>query len=451
MRKISIIGSGLVGTLLSIYMARRGYEVHIYEARSDPRIAMADKGRSINLAMSCRGLTGLTEVGLYNTVKKLLVPMRARAIHEQNGDIKYQSFGRHRDEYINAVQRNDLNNLLLDEASRHPQIHQYFDIKIIDLDLDKKILYFQHQGGETEPHQYELLIGADGAASFVRQTMAEQKKISATRSFLPYGYKELSLSNQSSQQFAPEHLHLWPRDSYLLLGNPNTDDSITGSLFLPQQGKNSFSELDNELKVNQFFKAAFPDAFTAMPDLIGEFFGHPTGNMSTIQCEPWHYQDHCLLIGDAAHGIVPFFGQGMNCGFEDCRMLDHLLNQYQDDWSKVMPAFFKTRKPNTDAVSMMSMDNYHEIQTDIRDEHFNLKKRLEQELMHHYPDVYISKHVLVMFTNTPYAQAQAIGVLQKELLDEICASTKEINSIKWNEINQLMEQYDKKLANLRLS
>ncbi|KTC75172.1 kynurenine 3-monooxygenase [Legionella birminghamensis] len=449
MRKITLIGSGLVGTLLSLYLARRGYEVDIYEARPDPRISLTDKGRSINLAMSCRGLTSLTEIGLFETVKKLLVPMRARAIHEQNGEIKYQSFGRHPEEYINAVQRNELNNLLLDEAAKNPRIHQHFEMKTIDLDLDKKIIYFQQHGKPMIIH-YELLIGADGASSFVRRTMSQQDKIKATRNFLPYGYKELSISNQTDQHFVAEHLHLWPRDSYLLLGNPNTDDSITGSLFLPQHGKNSFSELDSELKINQFFKESFPDAFEAMPDLLGEFLGHPTGNMSTIRCEPWHYQDHCLLIGDAAHGIVPFFGQGMNCGFEDCRVLDQLLNQYRDNWEKVMPAFYNLRKPNTDAVSMMSMDNYHEIQTDIRDEHFNLKKRLEQELMHHYPDVYVSKHVLVMFTNTPYAQAQAIGVLQRELLETICASTREISNIDWNETDKLMDQYDKKLANLSL-
>ncbi|KTC78077.1 FAD-dependent oxidoreductase [Legionella brunensis] len=447
MKSITIIGSGLAGTLLSLYMARRGYEVYLFESRPDIRVEKPDRGRSINLALSCRGITGLAGVNLMSEVEKIMVPMRARAIHEANGEIKFQAFGRHHDEYINAIHRSELNALLLNVAERQSRIHLHFDMKLIGLDLHKKSLEFEHKGQEHVTKNYEILIGADGAGSHVREELAKMQIIEYSRSFLPHGYKELSISRGYSSDFIPEHLHLWPRDSFLLLGNPNRDYSITGTLFLPNHGKNSFMELNNEISINTFFKKQFTDAYQAMPDLIGEFLNHPTGNLSTIKCSPWYFEDQCLLIGDAAHGVVPFFGQGMNSAFEDCRILNQLLEEHQDNWKQVMPLFFAARKSNTDAVADMSMDNYHEIQTDIRDEKFNLKKQIEQELMHHYPDRYVSKHVLVMFTNTPYAKAKAYGEFQKELLNKICEKVRSIKEINWSDIDRLMEQYDKNLAN----
>ncbi|WP_419420913.1 FAD-dependent oxidoreductase [Legionella sp. D16C41] len=247
---------------------------------------------------------------------------------------------------------------------------------------------------------------------------------------------------------AYEHLHLWPRDSFLLLGNPNCDHSITGSLFLAHEGRNSFANLINEGSIKVFFRKFFPDAYDETPNLVTEFLQNPTGNMSTIKCSPWYYQDQCLLIGDAAHGLVPFFGQGMNSAFEDCRIFNDILNRYEDDWHKALPAFFQARKINTDAVAKMSMDNFHEIQSDICDKQFNLKKQLEHILMNRYPERYISKHVLVMFTNTPYAQALAIGEIQSNFLNKICVNLHTIEDIDWKEVDTLMDDYDKKLANL---
>ena len=234
--------------------------------------------------------------------------------------------------------------------------------------------------------------------------------------------KNYQLPRRISSDFKAEHLHLWPRIYLCFLGNPNCDQSITGTLFLPIQGKRVLLSWIMKSQSISFFKEKFNDAYEAMPDLVNEFLHHPTGNLSTINCSPWYLEDQCLLIGDAAHGLVPFFGQGMNSAFEDCRIFNELLDQYDDDWQRVMPAFYKARKPNTDAVAAMSMDNYHEIQSDIRDPKFNLKKQIEHELMHRYPDRYISKHVLVMFTNTPYAQAKACGEIQNELLNKICAN-----------------------------
>lgn len=445
---ISIIGAGLVGSLLAIYLARRGYEVDVFESRSDCRLAASDNGRSINLAMSCRGIAGLSEAGILPAVEKLMVPMRARAIHGETGDVKYQPFGRHRDEYINAIQRTDLNKLLLDEADRFPSIHWHFDTPLLHLDVPRKEAKFKRSDGSQFTLAYHRMIGADGANSQVRASLQQQGLVTASRVFIPHGYKEIAISTASSSHLAREHLHLWPRESGLLLGNPNLDNSVTGSLFLPLKGENSFAGLDTEPRIKDFFKKTFPDIAASMPEVTADFLVHPVGHMSSVQCAPWHHDDQCLLIGDAAHGLIPFFGQGMNSGFEDCRILNDFLDLHHDDWSRVMPAFYRTRKPDTDAVSEMSTDNHHEIQMAIRDPRFNFKKQLEQHLMRRYPGRYVSQHVLVMFSNTPYAIALALGRLQDALLDRICNRTTQLSDVDWLRVDELMREYDKSLASL---
>ena len=448
MKNITIVGGGLAGTLCSLYLARRGYMIDLFESRADIRNSPTDYGRSINLALSCRGITGLNAMNLMDDVNKILVPMRARAIHEANGEVHYQPFGRDDEEHINAISRTDLNALLLNKAEQDPNIQLHFDMKLLDIDIYNKKIQFQSKDKSISEFTYHRLIGADGAPSHIRDTLKNEGLVEASRDFLSHGYKELSISRTHTVGMAREHLHLWPRDSFMLLGNPNPDDSITGSLFLAHEGNDSFASLDNEERLNFFFQKEFPDAFTAMPHLVSEFFENPTGHMSTIKCSPWYYRDECLLIGDAAHGVIPFFGQGMNSAFEDCRILDELLDQYNDDWSRVMPAFYEQRKINTDAVARMSMDNYYEIHSDIRNPQFILQKQVERQLMIRYPGRYVSKHVLVMFTNTPYAQAMAQGELQTTLLDQICFSINDVKELDWQKIDKLMRDYDKKLANI---
>lgn len=448
MKHITIIGAGLAGTLCALYLARRGYQVELFESRPDIRNSPTDYGRSINLALSCRGITGLKAMDLMNEVNKIMVPMRARAIHEANGEVHYQPFGRHNDEYINAISRSDLNSLLLNKAESSPSIKLHFNMKLTSLDIHHKKIKFENKNGDLVEIPYHRLIGADGAPSHVREILKNERVVNASRDFLSHGYKELSISKKHTIGMAREHLHLWPRDSFMLLGNPNPDDSITGSLFLANEGRNSFAELNNEEKLLLFFQKQFPDAYTAMPNLVQEFFGNPTGHLSTIKCSPWYYNDECLLIGDAAHGIIPFFGQGMNSAFEDCRILDELLDEYEDDWSRVIPVFYEHRKGNTDAIAKMSMDNYHEIHSDIRNPKFILQKQVERELMLRYPELYISKHVLVMFTNTPYSKAMAIGELQSRLLEQICFPITDTRELNWQEVERLMREYDKKLAKI---
>jgi kynurenine 3-monooxygenase len=448
LKRITVIGAGLVGSLLAIYLARRGYQIDVFESRSDCRMAGSDIGRSINLAMSCRGITSLSAAGILPVVEKLLVPMRGRAIHGETDDVKYQAFGRHHDEYINAVQRTDLNKILLDEAEKFPSIKLQFDTRLLHLDVSEKEAHFERSDGSQFTHAYHRVIGADGASSQVRASLQQQGLVSTSRDFISHGYKEIAISSASSSHLAREHLHLWPRDSLLLLGNPNLDNSVTGSLFLPLKGENSFDDLNNEPRIKTFFKKTFPDIASMMPDVAGDFLNHPTGHMSSVKCSPWYHDDQCLLIGDAAHGLIPFFGQGMNSGFEDCRILNDFLDLHHDDWSQVMPAFYLARKPDTDAVAEMSTDNQHEIQMGIRDQRFNFKKQLELHLMQRYPGRYISKHVSVMFSNTPYAIALAQGRLQSALLDRICDQTTQFADLDWARIDELMREYDKSLVRL---
>ncbi len=448
MKQVSILGAGLAGTMMAIFLARRGYQVDLIEARPDLRKDAVDYGRSINLALSCRGITGLKAAGLFEKVKNIIVPMRARAIHQVDGDVDYQPFGRHEDEYINAIQRNELNALLLDEAESHDSIRLFFKTSPEKIDIHHKKIYFNEASALGSEYQYHRLIGADGAASMLRDVLKQEGVVDASRNFLSYGYKELSISPSGGKDMAKEHLHIWPRQSYLLLGNPNVDGSITGSLFLANEGDSSFAALDSEAKIDAFFKNTFADAYPNMPDLIEEFLTHPVGNLGTVNCAPWYYRDECLLIGDAAHGIVPFFGQGMNSAFEDCRVLNELLDEHNDDWAKVIPLFYEQRKPNTDAVAAMSMDNFEEIEAGIADEKFNLRKNLEFELMRRFPKRYVSKHILVMFTNTPYAKAKAYGEVQYEFLHQISANINSLDTVNWQEIEMEMVKYDKIMSEI---
>ncbi|MBN9229378.1 MAG: kynurenine 3-monooxygenase [Legionella sp. 40-6] len=448
MPKITIIGAGLAGTLLALYLARRGYELDIYESRTDLRLQEDEGGRSINLALSCRGLTSLNAVGLQHLVQKLIVPMRGRAIHDVSGQLTLQPFGRHHEEYINAIERSELNKLLLNEVEKYPNIRFYFSTRLRGIDFERKTLFLETKERGLYEQTYERIIGADGAGSCVRDVLNAKKLIRAHRNFLSYGYKELSIGEAGQNHLLAEHLHLWPRNSFLLLGNPNRDRSITGSLFLPLTGNDSFDCLQNEAQINHFFSLHFADAVDKMPNLIQEFCQRPTGNMSTIQCDSWHYQDQCMLIADAAHGVVPFFGQGMNSAFEDCRILNELLDTHHDSWDKVMPAFYQQRKPNTDAVAQMSMDNFYEIQSNIQERRFNLKKQLEHCLMERYPEYYLSKHVMVMFTNIPYVEAQIYGEIQAEFLELLCEDVESITEIDWQKVEKHLNYYGKKMTDI---
>lgn len=448
MERITIVGAGLAGALLAIFLARQGYSVTLLESRKDLRREPDLGGRSINLALSCRGLTALYEAGLLEQTKGILVPMRARAIHQENGELLLQDFGRHREEYINAVRRHDLNSVLLTVAESYPNINTVFQVRLCDVDYPGRTLTLKESNGRVLKQAFDRLIACDGAASFLRDWLQQKGFIQSSRTYFPHGYKELTLAPPGFKGFAQEHLHLWPRDGYMLLGNPNTDGSMTGSLFLAHEGEQSFATLNTVEKVQHFLAQSFKNAYAAYPDMAAEFMEHPVGTMSTIKSDPWHLDDRILLLGDAAHGIIPFFGQGMNAAFEDCRILAGTLQQHHGSWAEVMPEFCRIRKPNTDAVAKMSEDNYAEIQLGIRDPQFNLRKALELMLMRRFPGRYISKHVLVMFSNTPYETAYRVGNLQKEFIARWSENTTHLEAIDWARIERELGEYDKKLTDI---
>ncbi|WP_367605842.1 FAD-dependent oxidoreductase [Legionella sp. W05-934-2] len=439
MQSVTIIGGGLAGCLMSLYLAQRGYDVIIFESRGDLRLTPHDYGRSINMALSCRGITALNSLNLLTEIKPIMVPMRARAIYEQDGSMTYQPFGRTADEYINSIKRTDLNRMLLDCIDANQHITVYFDHTLSSIDFDKKLCLLNHHNHVIE-HHYDHLIGADGAPSIVRESLTQAGIAKATREFLQHGYKELTIAGPGDKRFVREHLHIWPQDQFMLLGNPNPDHSITGSLFLAVEGKQSFATIQTESQIHQFFRQNFKTIYPHMPSLVDEFQSHPVGYLSTIKCAPWFYQDQCLLIGDAAHGIVPFFGQGMNAAFEDCRILNDLLHQHNDNWSKVLPAFYKQRKENTDAVAAMSMDNYDEIRHDVLDDQFVLRKALEHELMRRYPEHYLSRHVMVMFTNLPYKVAHEQAKKQLDLIERLCVGKFSIEEVDWQKVDNLIKE-----------
>lgn len=450
MQKVTIIGAGLAGCMLAIYLAKLGYQVDIFEKRSDIRKLPQDYGRSINLALSYRGIKTLKEVGLYHDVMCLAVPMHSRAVHDSQGNITYQAFGRHKQEYINAIKRTDLSMVLINHLESFANVNFYFNTHITQIDFARKQFFYKN-AEKLLKYNYHLLIGADGAGSMVREQLTQLDLVKSKRQWMAHGYKELSIPTKYGIHWDFKYLHLWPRKSFMMLGNPNRDHSITATLFLNNQGTNSFQSIQDDKDVEVFFKQHFPDAYACMPDLLQEFSNNPIGGISTVTCEPWYYKDQCLLIGDAAHGIVPFFGQGMNCAFEDCRILHNELLKNNHNWDKSMQSFYAKRKINTDAIAQMSMENYKEIEHDLCHPEFKARKHLEQELMQRYEAIYQSKHIMVMFSSKPYAYIHQLSALQNNLLDEIQKLNSNSNRLDWGRVDNILTQYDKKMASMRIN
>jgi kynurenine 3-monooxygenase len=443
MQHVAIAGAGLAGTLLAILLARRGYEVDVYERRPDPRQERLDLGRSINLALSARGSRALAEAALLNRVLERAVPMRARAIHSPAGEVSYQAFGRTADEYLSAIERNTLVEVLLDAAESEDGIGLHFNQRVVGVDLSTPALAFQDQTtNETRQRSCQRLVGADGAFSAVRRAMVDAGMAQFVTSELDHGYKELPIGTQQAQDMRLECLHLWPRRSFSMIANPNPDRSFSCTLFMAHEGDTlSFAKVKRPDEVEELFRSHFPDALARMPELGSDFLSRPTGTIPSVTGGPWHAEDKVVLVGDAAHALVPFFAQGMNSAFEDCSVLTQCLDLCGDRWDRALPAFFAARKANTDAIADMAMQNYREIQVSIADQAFLMRKRVEQELMRRYPEVYTSMHVLVMFTTEPYVLAKACGELQGRLLDRICGGLTGIEQIHWPTVEALLGEY----------
>lgn len=429
-QNITIIGAGLVGSLLSIFLSKRGYRVKIFERRADMRKEKIAAGRSINLALSDRGLLALEKVGLAEEIKKIAIPMHGRFIHNVDGSTAFQRYGK-QGQSINSVSRSTLNMKLMDFAEGNG-VEFFFNHKCLSIDWNKNEISFETSNIKPRPtgssrraqtSNFELLFGADGAFSAARlQHQLQHDKFDYQQYYIDCGYKELAIPPTSAGDFAMEvnALHIWPRKDYMLIALPNLDKTFTCTLFFPFEGELSFSKLDTEEKVKTFFQETFPDAVLLMPNYVEDFFINPTSSLVTVKCFPWTRGDRFALIGDAAHAIVPFFGQGMNCGFEDCRILDELIEKHSDDWTVILREYEATRKPDADAIADLAVGNFTEMRERTADPKFLLQKKIEGILNQKYPDLWIPAYSLVTFSpHVRYSDALKQGQRQEAVMQEI--------------------------------
>jgi kynurenine 3-monooxygenase len=420
-RTVNIVGAGLSGALLSVLLARRGWSVTLYERRADPRQSQPERGRSINLALASRGVRALERAGVMQRVQPLLIPMRGRMVHEPGGAAALQPYGQREHELIWSVGRADLNRVLIEEAARHAGVRVRFNQTCLGADVQAGRLEFRDQTGGDDYHvALAPTIATDGAASAVRASLATAGLLRAHEEWLDHDYKELTISCAAARDtLAREALHIWPRGGFMLIALPNTDGSFTATLFLARNGPRSFAALDSSPAVLEFFQREFPDVVPLLPDLTAQFAAHPQGQLGSVHSAPWHIGGQVLLLGDAAHAIVPFHGQGMNAAFEDCAVLDALL-EGNGDWASCFAEFEQVRRPNAAAIAQMALENYGEMRDAVLDARYLRRKAIAMALERRFPERFIPRYSMVMFhPEIPYAEALRRGALQTQLLAEL--------------------------------
>ena len=443
-KKITIAGAGLAGSLLGVMLGQRGYPVTILERRSDTRGVEADSGRSINLALSSRGIHALKIAGLFEKVEKLLIPMKGRMLHFQNGAEEFSPYGQRESEVIYSVSRRDLNHLMIDAAVEAPLVEVMFDQQLDAVDFkNNRLGILDLKSNKTRTEEFELLIGADGAGSRTRRSLIKEVGGKSESDFLDHDYKELEITagktaNGTEYQIEPNALHIWPRGGFMLIALPNQDHSFTVTLFMPKIGENSFEQLSDANALVDFFKTEFPSAFKLIDNLESDFFGNPQGRLGTVRCEPWFYKDKVLILGDAAHAIVPFHGQEMNEGFEDCSELIRLLDEHDEDWAKVIPEFDTIRRPNCHAIAEMALENYVTMRSSVADPKFQLKKEIGFELEKRLPNRFVPRYSMVMFHLIPYAEARQRGEVQQEILGELVANAESLGDVDLEKAEQMV-------------
>ena len=437
---ISLIGAGLNGPLLALGLVRRGFCVDIYERRPDIRRVPIPAGRSINLALSTRGIHALSEAGLWNDMRKVAIPMKGRMMHSVTSDLTFQPYGKNEAEVIHSISRAELNIVLMSAAEAHGvQIH--FQQRCIGIDPKTRALQVRNERtNEDRRLDSPVVIGCDGSASAVRGEMLKLSRFNFSQQYLDYGYKELTIpaGAEGKRVLESNALHIWPRGNYMLIALPNVDGTFACILFLPFEGPDSFAQLITPAAVVEFFQSRFPDAIPLMPDLADSFFANPTGAMATIKCSPWHLDGRILLLGDAAHAIVPFFGQGINCGFEDCTAFLALLDRYGADWDRVFREFEEARKINTDAIADLAVENFVEMRDRVADPRFLLRKKVELALEAKYPQLFVPKYAMVTFHRIPYATALKRGQVQDLMLMELCDGIDHIEDLDWKKADRLI-------------
>ena len=424
-KSVTIVGAGLVGSLLSIYLSKRGYKVNVFERRADMRLETMSAGRSINLALSDRGWRGLEGVGIADDIKKISIPMYGRFIHHKDGTNAYQPYGKD-NQAIYSVSRADINMKLMDLAEQQENVNIQFNKKCTLINRkDLAITFEDNLTKETSHTSADLLFGADGAFASSRLSIQLQSdRFEYNQHYIDCGYKELIIPAGKNGEFLLDKnaLHIWPRGSFMMIALPNPDGNFTCTLFLPFEGEKSFSNLKTDKQVEDFFKSEFSDAFTLMPTLISDFKTNATASLVTVKCSPWVFDNKIGLIGDAAHAIVPFYGQGMNCGFEDCVVLNELIEKHNDDWDIIFPEYEQLRKPDGDAIADLAIANFVEMRDKTADPKFILQKKIEAKFSQHYPDKWIPLYSMVTYSpHIRYSTALKEGQKQQKIMDEIMA------------------------------
>lgn len=421
MQKIIIVGAGLVGSVLSVFLAKKGYEVEIFEYKPDPRATKVTSSRSINLTLCERGFQSLDLIGAGEIVRKISVPAYGRLIHDVRGELTFQPYGNNR-EAIHSVSRNDLNKALLSFAERSSNVTFHFDEKCMAVDFVSGAVEMRNvKTGAASLHKADRIVGCDGAHSSVRLQMQKTDRFNLYQQHWRQGYKELHVPGDAANGWTARKnvLHIWPRGQYMLIGFPNIDGSFTCSLHIPFEGEQSFESLTTEADLLELFNGSFPDVVPHMPRLVEDFFTNPPNSMITIKCSPWSFKDKTVLIGDAAHAIYPSYGQGANAGFEDCAVLSSCIEERGQDWATAFLEYENRRKPDTDAIADLCVEHFVELRDLVGDPAFLLRKQIERRINQRHPDKYRDLYSMITFTCLPYATAMRIDRQQRAIVDEI--------------------------------
>jgi len=445
---ITLVGSGLTGPLLGIELKKRGHAVTLYERRPDMRRVKISAGRSINLALSTRGIHALRAAGIWGEMQKIIIPMRGRMMHSVAGELSFMPYGKDATEVINSISRAELNIALMNAAEARGVTIE-FNRRCVGYDARTGELRLRdEESGNERGVESEIVIGTDGAASAIRLAMQTSlPRFNLAQQYLDYGYKELTIPagkdgehHLAAHQLDKHALHIWPRGNLMLIALPNIDGTFGCILFLPFEGKGSFAELDSNAKVRAFFEAQFPDALRLMPGLIENYNSNPVGAMVTIKCSPWHMDGRALLLGDAAHAIVPFFGQGLNCAFEDVTVLLELLDRGNKDWEHLFAEFEAARKQNTDAIADLALENFVEMRDKVADPRFLFRKKVELALEARYPGHFVPKYAMVTFHRLPYSVALSRGRIQDGMLGELCEGIEQVEQLDWKRADELIQR-----------
>ena len=436
-----MIGAGLTGPLLATYLAQQGYSVEIFERRPDMRKESISAGRSINLALSARGNHALKEVGLYDKIKPNTIPMKGRMIHDLNGNTHLQPYGQKENEVIFSVSRAQLNMDLMTLAEETGKVTIRFNHQLLSADLEQNKLLFQLSNSLEEIElPFNRVIGCDGSASILRKSIVEKANIQYVKKPLGHGYKELTIPPLKSGKFRiePNALHIWPRGNHMLIALPNNDCSFTCTLFFPMTGTKSFETVKTKKDILDLFQSQFHDAIKLIPNLVEDFQKNSTGDLASVYCKPWHLGDKALLIGDAAHAVVPFFGQGMNASFQDCSTLAKLMGQNKNDWKTIFNTFSSVQVENGHAIADMAIENYLEMRDHVNDTEYKKRRNVELKLERMFPGQFIPRYSMVSFHQIPYAEVYQRGGKQSKIIRDVLKADPSGQSIDKDMVEKMM-------------